>query len=248
RSSDLIELLGRGSTVINTGGEKVYPEEVEAVLKAHPAVADAIVVAAPDERLGQRVSAVIALTGPRRPSDKELRDHCRQRLAGFKVPRTIRVVDEVKRTAGGQQDYRWASRGAREPAPALSRCPPPVRPRRRLRPARGAGPRAAAGARRTRLPVLSPRRIRSPYTGCLSARPLRSAARAHRPGSSHAFSSGHRPPAPFRPRRDGTAFPFSTTRSRTWRSQSAPICSTACAAPSSEPPKSSPASAAAPSR
>ncbi len=116
-----IELLGRGSTVINTGGEKVYPEEVEAVLKAHPAVADAIVVAAPDERLGQRVSAVIALTGPRRPSDKELRDHCRQRLAGFKVPRTIRVVDEVKRTAVGKQDYRWASRVAREPAPALSR-------------------------------------------------------------------------------------------------------------------------------
>nr|WP_157080234.1 acyl-CoA synthetase [Thermobifida cellulosilytica] len=117
-----VELLGRGSTVINTGGEKVYPEEVEEVLKAHPDVADAIVVAAPDERLGQRVSAVIALSGDRQPSKAELRAHCRAHLAGFKVPRTIRVVDEVRRTAVGKQDYRWASRVARgEPAPAPSR-------------------------------------------------------------------------------------------------------------------------------
>ncbi|MEY9210714.1 acyl-CoA synthetase [Thermobifida halotolerans] len=115
-----VELLGRGSTVINTGGEKVYPEEVEAVLKSHPGVADAIVVAAPDERLGQRVSAVVSLVPGRRPSDAELRSHCRVQLAGFKVPRTIRVVDEVRRTAVGKQDYRWASRVAREPQHALS--------------------------------------------------------------------------------------------------------------------------------
>jgi fatty-acyl-CoA synthase len=116
-----IELLGRGATVINTGGEKVYPEEVEAVLKTHPDVADAIVVAAPDERLGQRVSAVISLAGNRQPSDAELRDHCREHLAGFKIPRTIRIVDEVKRTAAGKQDYRWASRIARDAGPVLSR-------------------------------------------------------------------------------------------------------------------------------
>src|SRR5690606_24977759 len=116
-----IELLGRGATVINTGGEKVYPEEVEAVLKTHPDVADAIVVAAPDERLGQRVSAVISPAGNRQPSDAELRDHCREHLAGFKIPRTIRIVDEVKRTAAGKQDYRWASRIARDAGPVLSR-------------------------------------------------------------------------------------------------------------------------------
>ncbi|WP_133742633.1 acyl-CoA synthetase [Actinorugispora endophytica] len=116
-----IELLGRGSAVINTGGEKVYPEEVESVLKAHPDVRDTIVVAAPDERLGQRVTAVVALASGHRPSDEQLRDFCRTRLAGFKVPRTIRVVDEVKRTAVGKQDYRWASRVAREPVRAPGR-------------------------------------------------------------------------------------------------------------------------------
>lgn len=109
-----IELLGRGSAVINTGGEKVYPEEVESVLKSHPNVRDTIVVAAPDERLGQRVAAVVSLVSGQRHSDEQLRNFCRSRLAGFKVPRTIRVVDEVRRTAVGKQDYRWASRVARE--------------------------------------------------------------------------------------------------------------------------------------
>ncbi|GAB3210126.1 acyl-CoA synthetase [Marinactinospora thermotolerans] len=116
-----ITLLGRGSAVINTGGEKVYPEEVESVLKAHPDIDDTIVVSAPDERLGQRVAAVVALAPGRRPSDEQIRDFCRARLAGFKVPRRIHVVAEVKRTAVGKQDYRWAAAVARGTVPSGER-------------------------------------------------------------------------------------------------------------------------------
>ncbi|MFZ2526946.1 MAG: AMP-binding protein [Rhodococcus sp. (in: high G+C Gram-positive bacteria)] len=105
-----IVFLGRGSQCINTGGEKVFAEEVEAVLHAHPAVADALVVAAPDERMGQAVAAVIAFY----PDADELtleavQEHCRASLAGYKIPRSIVVVDEVKRTPAGKADYRWAT-------------------------------------------------------------------------------------------------------------------------------------------
>lgn len=104
-----IVLLGRGSVVINTAGEKVYPEEVEAVLKAHPSVDDVIVVPAPDETLGQRVTALVSLAPEAAPDEDALRAHCRIRLAGFKVPRTVHFVDRVRRTAVGKQDYRWAA-------------------------------------------------------------------------------------------------------------------------------------------
>lgn len=125
RSEDgTIVLLGRGSAVINTAGEKVYPEEVEAVLKAHPAVEDAIVVPAPDERLGQRVTALVSLAPGASLGEAELRTHCRGRLAGFKVPRSVHVVDHVRRTAVGKQDYRWASAVAREAPPMAGRGTP----------------------------------------------------------------------------------------------------------------------------
>ncbi|MGI5165910.1 acyl-CoA synthetase [Spirillospora sp. CA-253888] len=101
-----IVLLGRGSLVINTGGEKVFVEEVEAALKRHPAVYDALVVAVPDERLGSRVAAVVSTTAEVTP--EELAAHCRTGLAGYKVPRDIRIVDEVKRSPAGKADYRWA--------------------------------------------------------------------------------------------------------------------------------------------
>ena len=113
-----IVLLGRGSVVINTAGEKVYPEEVEAVLKAHPSVDDVIVVPAPDENLGQRVTALVSLAPGSSPDEKALRAHCRVRLAGFKVPRTVHFVDRVRRTAVGKQDYRWAASVAGEGAPS----------------------------------------------------------------------------------------------------------------------------------
>ncbi|GAB92706.1 acyl-CoA synthetase [Gordonia rhizosphera] len=110
-----IVFLGRGSQCINTGGEKVYAEEVEAVLHAHPVIADALVVPVPDERYGQRVAAVVALTeGAIEPSVEDIGEHCRKTLAGYKVPRTVVFVEEVKRTPAGKADYRWAKNTAAE--------------------------------------------------------------------------------------------------------------------------------------
>jgi acyl-CoA synthetase (AMP-forming)/AMP-acid ligase II len=104
-----VHLLGRGSMCINTGGEKVYPEEVEAVLKQHPAIADALVVGAPDPKFGQRVVAVVAARdGAGTPELDALQDHCRAHLAGYKVPRALHVVDVVERTPAGKPDYAWA--------------------------------------------------------------------------------------------------------------------------------------------
>ncbi|MCH5645197.1 AMP-binding protein [Gordonia sp. ABSL49_1] len=108
-----IVFLGRGSQCINTGGEKVYAEEVEATLHAHPAIADALVVPVPDEKYGQRVAAVARVAeGAVEPSLDEIQQHCRETLAGYKVPRTIVFVDEVKRTPAGKADYRWAKNAA----------------------------------------------------------------------------------------------------------------------------------------
>jgi len=99
-----IRLLGRGALCINTGGEKVYPEEVEAVVKAHPSVVDALVVGVPDARRGQMVAAVVsgAITLD------ALQAHCRGWLAGYKVPRALRVVDQIERSPAGKGDYVWA--------------------------------------------------------------------------------------------------------------------------------------------
>ena len=114
-----IRLLGRGSMCINTGGEKVYPEEVEAVLKAHPAISDAIVVGAADARLGQRVAAVVqAADGAPLPTLEDVRDHCRASLAGHKVPRALFVVERVVRSPAGKADYAWAQRVAAGELPA----------------------------------------------------------------------------------------------------------------------------------
>jgi acyl-CoA synthetase (AMP-forming)/AMP-acid ligase II len=104
-----IRVLGRGSASINTGGEKVFPEEVEGVLKGHPAVFDALVVGVPDDRFGQRVSAVVAVRDARAaPAVRELVDHARAHVAGYKVPRSWVLTDAVVRSASGKPDYRWA--------------------------------------------------------------------------------------------------------------------------------------------
>ncbi|MSY78190.1 MAG: AMP-binding protein [Actinobacteria bacterium] len=103
-----ITLLGRGSVSINTGGEKVYPEEVEALLKAHPAVYDVLVVGVADERWGERVTAVVQLTEGTSVSLEELDAHCRGQLAGYKIPRSLVVVDQIVRSPSGKADYRWA--------------------------------------------------------------------------------------------------------------------------------------------
>lgn len=103
-----VTMLGRGSVSINSGGEKIYPEEVEAALKAHPDVFDALVVGVPDPRYGQQVAAVVAARPGCRPSLGELDSLVRSQIAGYKVPRSLWFVDEVKRSPAGKPDYRWA--------------------------------------------------------------------------------------------------------------------------------------------
>ncbi|MBB2941021.1 acyl-CoA synthetase (AMP-forming)/AMP-acid ligase II [Actinoplanes lutulentus] len=108
-----ITLLGRGNTCVNTGGEKVFPEEVEGALKAHPGVFDALVIGAPDDRLGQRVVALVQTRAGVRVNLADLDSHVRQRIAGYKVPRDVWLVDRIARTISGKADYRWAHEYAR---------------------------------------------------------------------------------------------------------------------------------------
>ena len=104
----IITVFGRGSGSINSGGEKIFPEEVEAALKSHPDVFDAVVVGVPDERFGARVAAVVAPREGAEPTLDELVEHCRTKIAGYKVPRELHLVDEVTRSPSGKADYRWA--------------------------------------------------------------------------------------------------------------------------------------------
>ncbi|MBM4214433.1 MAG: AMP-binding protein, partial [Gammaproteobacteria bacterium] len=103
-----VTVLGRGSTCINTGGEKVFPEEVEQALKAYPAVFDALVVGVPDPRWGERVVAVVSLRDGGAVDAESLREHCRTLVAGYKVPCALIFVVEVQRTNTGKPDYVWA--------------------------------------------------------------------------------------------------------------------------------------------
>ena len=118
-----ITLLGRGNTCVNTGGEKVFPEEVESALKSHPDVFDAVVIGVPDERLGQRVAALV------RPREgcvldvEALTAYLRGQIAGYKVPRSTWLVSEIGRTAAGKADYGWAHRHVTTHSPA-ARFPP----------------------------------------------------------------------------------------------------------------------------
>lgn len=105
----IVTVLGRGSQCINTGGEKVYPEEVEQALKAHPDVYDALVAGVPDERWGNRVAAVVQLRSDAEALTLEgVQAHCRTRLAGYKVPRALVLADRIRRSPSGKADYRWA--------------------------------------------------------------------------------------------------------------------------------------------
>jgi len=101
-----IRLLGRGSTCINTAGEKVFPEEVEEALKSHPTVADAAVVGVPHERFGQAIVAMVEPAAGSRPDPDELTNHVKGRLAGYKAPKLISVIDSVGRAPNGKLDYR----------------------------------------------------------------------------------------------------------------------------------------------
>ncbi|MGA5463097.1 acyl-CoA synthetase [Mycobacterium sp. NPDC050041] len=103
-----VTMLGRGSVSINSGGEKIYPEEVEAALKGHPDVFDALVVGVPDPRFGQHVAAVVHPRKDSRPALADLDAFVRKEIAGYKVPRSLWYVDEIKRSPAGKPDYRWA--------------------------------------------------------------------------------------------------------------------------------------------
>jgi fatty-acyl-CoA synthase len=103
-----LTLLGRGSNCINTAGEKVYPEEVEETVKQHPDVVDCLVVGVPDEKFGERVTGVASLREGSTADASELREFTRTKLAAFKVPKQLVVVERVHRAPNGKADYPWA--------------------------------------------------------------------------------------------------------------------------------------------
>jgi acyl-CoA synthetase (AMP-forming)/AMP-acid ligase II len=109
-----ITLLGRGSVCINSGGEKVFPEEVETALKSHPDVFDALVVGVPAARWGSAVAAVVQPVDGAAPTLDALVEHARTKVAGYKVPRHLVLVDEIVRSPAGKPDYPWATKLAAE--------------------------------------------------------------------------------------------------------------------------------------
>ncbi|QDQ96822.1 acyl-CoA synthetase [Tomitella fengzijianii] len=115
-----VTMLGRGSVSINTGGEKVFPEEVEGAVKSHPGVFDALVVGIPDDRMGSAVAAVVAVRDDAVPSFESVDSAVREHIAGYKTPRALWFVDEIKRSPAGKPDYKWA-RSVTESRPADAR-------------------------------------------------------------------------------------------------------------------------------
>ena len=109
-----LTLLGRDSVTINSGGEKIFAEEVEQALKHHAAVYDALVVGTPSERWGQQVTALVQLRAGAEPDDEGIRDAARQHLAGYKLPKIIVYVDRIGRAPSGKPDYAWARQTAAE--------------------------------------------------------------------------------------------------------------------------------------
>ena len=109
-----VTLLGRGSTSINTGGEKVYPEEVEQALKTHPEVVDAVVVGVPDERFGQAVAAAVQLAPGATATPDQLSAHVGAQLARYKAPRHLVLVEAVARAPSGKADYPAITRRVRD--------------------------------------------------------------------------------------------------------------------------------------
>ena len=109
-----VRLLGRDSVTINTGGEKVFAEEVEQALKHHRGVYDALVVGTPSERWGQQVTALVRTREGAAPSEVELRQTLREHIAAYKLPKAFVFVEEIARSPSGKADYRWARRTALE--------------------------------------------------------------------------------------------------------------------------------------
>ena len=114
-----LHFLGRGSICINSGGEKIYPEEVEGALKSHPSLVDAVVAGIPDERWGQKVAAVLQVhEGAQPPSQEDIEQHLASLIARYKVPRFVHTVDAIVRSPAGKADYQWAAKVLTEAAGA----------------------------------------------------------------------------------------------------------------------------------
>ncbi len=109
-----ITVFGRNSQCINTGGEKVFTEEVEEAIRSYDGIVDAVVVGITDERWGQKVVGVVSLRDGVKQDAQAIREHARKHIAGYKVPKDIVFVDEVFRTPVGKADYRWAKGVAEE--------------------------------------------------------------------------------------------------------------------------------------
>jgi acyl-CoA synthetase (AMP-forming)/AMP-acid ligase II len=105
---------------VNTGGEKVFPEEVEGALKSHPDVFDSLVLGVPDDRLGQRVAALVQLRPGAAADAAALQAHVHGQLAGYKAPRSVWFVDSVGRTVSGKADYGWARAYVADHPPATA--------------------------------------------------------------------------------------------------------------------------------
>lgn len=103
-----VRLLGRGSVCINTGGEKVYPEEVEVAARSHAAIIDCVAVGIPDERFGEKVALVASRIDGSSITSTDVIDHVKKSIADYKVPRVVVFVDQVYRSPSGKADYRWA--------------------------------------------------------------------------------------------------------------------------------------------
>jgi fatty-acyl-CoA synthase len=113
----MIEVHGRDSVTINSGGEKIFAEEVEAAVKAHPDVYDCVVTGRPSERWGNEVVAVVRLKAGASTSENALREVAQQHIARFKLPKQFVFVDSIVRSPAGKADYRWAKQIALDAVP-----------------------------------------------------------------------------------------------------------------------------------
>ncbi len=118
RADGVIELLGRDSVTINSGGEKIFAEEVEQAIASHPAVYDVVVCGRPSERWGHEVVALVQLKDGESADEADLLEECSRRLARFKLPKAIVFLDHLQRSPAGKADYRWAKQRALDHAAA----------------------------------------------------------------------------------------------------------------------------------
>ncbi|HYI45168.1 MAG TPA: acyl-CoA synthetase [Actinomycetota bacterium] len=109
-----ITVFGRGTVCINSGGEKLFPEEIENAVKSHPDVYDVVVVGVPDERWGEKVAAVVQTRPGATPTLESIQEHSRALIAGYKVPRALKIVERIERQPSGKPDYPWAKKIAAE--------------------------------------------------------------------------------------------------------------------------------------